>query len=275
MTSEGDHLIAVSTERKQYAKGAGLFDSGENLAHKLQEDWDTVAVSVGAVAVGLDFLSFVVNPLGELVKAGVGWLMENLAFLREPLDLLAGDPDQIKMIAQTWNNIADELATAADTYDGALSTVAGWGGDSAINYRALAVGYTEALRGTAEQARSAAQGVTTAGIVVGTTRAILFDIIATFISNVITRALLAMASSWCTFGASVAVFVTSVIADVVKIMAKIQKHLGKLLGALQRFVKNYSVLGDGSAKAAKALGRKSSELGREANQAVKQANKTR
>ncbi|WP_181777708.1 WXG100 family type VII secretion target [Amycolatopsis pittospori] len=272
-----EDLVAQKEEEKKYLKGAGLGDSIEGLAGNLAkgpEDLDAFALAMDGVSIGLDMLSMVLNPLGELVKAGVGWLMENLDFIREPLEILTGDPDLVQQAAQTWNNIAIELEAVAGDYEGSLSTTSGWDGDAAIAYRRVALQYTQSLRDVAAEAKDSAQWITTGGMVVATARALVFDIIATFISDVITRALLALASSWFTLGGSVAAFTASIFADAVKVMAKIQKKIGKLLSAIQRFVKRFEGSSDRAREAARTLGRKASDLGREANQAIKASDRT-
>ncbi|MFI7121363.1 WXG100 family type VII secretion target [Amycolatopsis sp. NPDC049868] len=272
------NLVAQKEEEKKNFKGGGLADSLEGLAGTLNpeqgQDIDAFALAMDGVSVGLDLLSMGLNPLGELVKAGVGWLMENLDFIREPLEILTGDPDLVQQAAQTWNNIAIELEAVAGDYEGSLSTTSGWDGDAAIAYRRVALQYTRSLRDVAAEAKDSAHWITTGGMVVATARALIFDIIAGFISDVITRALLALASSWFTLGGSVAAFTASIFADAVKVMAKIQKKLGKLLSAIQKFVKRFEGSSDRAREAARVLGRKASDLGHEANQAIKASDKT-
>ncbi|RSM87895.1 PPE domain-containing protein [Kibdelosporangium aridum] len=268
-----EDLVAKPTAQTGF-EGSGGVESVTNLVKDLGNDSNWQELAIDGALVGLDALSMVMNPLGELVKAGVGWLMEHLDFIREPLEVLTGDPGQINAIAQTWQNIGKRLVDATNEYQAAMALTEGWRGDSATKYRELAQSYIDSLGHIAKQAQDAASGVKIAGVVVATTRAIIFDMIATFISNVITRALLALASSWFTFGASVGAFIASVVADAVQLAAKLQKRVGKLLQAIQQFVAKYRVLGDKSADAAKALGRKSTELGREANKAIKQTTKT-
>jgi hypothetical protein len=275
--SETPDLVAHPDEGGAEFTGAGLLDSGESLFKGLKgnegEDLDAFALAMDGVSVGLDVLSMAMNPLGELVKAGVGWLMESVDFIREPLELLTGNPDLVMEAAQTWNNIATELEAVAGDYQGALSSTSGWDGDAAIAYKRLAMAYTAGLHDVAAQAKESARWITTGGMVVATARAIIFDIIATFISDVITRALLALASSWFTLGGSLAAFTASVFAEAALIMAKIQKKIGKLLGAIQRFVTKFNLMGDKTAEVATALGRKSSELGYEAKKAIKASEK--
>ncbi|GLZ43602.1 WXG100 family type VII secretion target [Actinokineospora sp. NBRC 105648] len=266
-------LVADAEGPKTYA-GSGGLESVMNLRQDLGDDSNWQELAVDGVMVGIDALSMVVNPLGELVKAGVGWLMEHLDFIREPLEVLTGDPGQIDAIAKTWENIGTRLDQMNADYTTAMAQTSGWSGDAATAYRGVAGDYLAALAQMANQARDAANGVKTAGVVVGTTRAIVFDLVATFVSDVITRALLALASSWFTLGASVGVFIASVVADAVQLAAKLQKRLGKLLQAIQGFVAKYRVLGDRSADAARTLGRKSTELGREANKAIRESTRT-
>ncbi len=274
-----EDLVAQKEDKSEPLRGGGAFESGWNLGGGIVkaargEDLDAFAVAMDGISFGLDMLSMVLNPLGELVKAGVGWLMENLDFLREPLELLTGDPDLVQQAAQTWNNIASELEAVAGDYEGSLSTTSVWDGDAAIAYRRVALQYTQSLRDVAAEAKDSAQWITTGGMVVATARALVFDIIATFVSDVLTRALLALASSWFTLGGSVAAFTASVFADAVKVMAKIQKKIGKLLSAIQKFVKRFEGSSDRAREAARTLGRKASDLGQEANRAIKASDKT-
>src|SRR5690349_11015037 len=104
-----DALIAQPKGPEPLA-GAGLLDSGASLTKDIGNasngEWDALAMSVDGASVALDVLGMVMNPLGEIVKAGVGWLLEHVECLREPLELLTGDPKAVDAVAQTWNNIA-------------------------------------------------------------------------------------------------------------------------------------------------------------------------
>jgi hypothetical protein len=48
--------------------------------------------------------------------AGVGWLMEHVSFLREPLDRLMGDPKAIEGHAQSWKNIEQRICDAMEFF---------------------------------------------------------------------------------------------------------------------------------------------------------------
>lgn len=271
--------LMAQPEAPKWDDGMGIVDSGvslfgDDIGKAADGEWDVFALAVDGIAFGIDAISMYMDPLGEVIKVGVGWLLEHLDLLREPLEVLTGDHRAIQAVAQTWNNVAIELKAVGDEYEQALSATTSWSGDAAIAYRKLAQQYTGSLFQISDQAAGAAQGVTYAGIAVGTMRAIVFDIIATFVSDVIARAIIAAASSAITFGAAIAAFIASLMADLALLMAKIQKKIGKLLQAIQKFVTKFSLLGKNSASAAKALGRKATELGTEANRAAKQATRS-
>src|SRR5690606_827093 len=62
-------------------------------------DW-----AMDGLALGLEGLGFIANPPGALAGSAVGFLIEHLSFLKEPLDDLAGDPDAIFGVAAVWGS---------------------------------------------------------------------------------------------------------------------------------------------------------------------------
>ncbi|MDP9791630.1 hypothetical protein J2S43_000142 [Catenuloplanes nepalensis] len=242
--------------------GAGLLDSGYGAWTDLYENRDFSAMSVGVngISVGLDVLSIALNPLGELVKAGVGWVMEHVAFIREPLELLTGDHRAIQAVSDTWGNISERLLQTADRYEAAMAGIGTWTGEAAQGYRGAAAEYINGLRALAGHTGNTSQGVMLAGIVVATERAIIFDMIASFISRVIAQALIAAASSVVTVGGSVAAFLTSVSVDAALLTARMAKRLSEMLTVIKRFVARFDQLGAAGRKVADALAGKSQSM---------------
>jgi len=97
------NLIAPEAETKAY-EGAGIIEAACALGDSVQQgDWFG-ATANGAV-VGLGALGAVMDPFQAIFAAGVGWLMEHVDCLREPLDWLCGDPKEIEGHAhepRTW-----------------------------------------------------------------------------------------------------------------------------------------------------------------------------
>ena len=68
--------------------GSGMISDVANTAKDLANG-DGLGVAMDGAASALDTLGVIEDPLGSLLSAGVGWLIEHLDFLRQPLDLLA------------------------------------------------------------------------------------------------------------------------------------------------------------------------------------------
>ncbi|MEV0645919.1 hypothetical protein AB0I28_11715 [Phytomonospora sp. NPDC050363] len=251
--------------------GAGLLDSGysawKDIGQDGKTDWVTLAVD--GLSVGLDLLGMALNPLGEIVKAGVGWLMEHIAWIREPLEMLTGDPAAITAVSQTWGNIAKQMSTTAQNYETALGGISTWAGEAAEGYRSNARDYIAGLRAMASHSDDVGQGVAIAGMVVATERAIVFDMIASFVSRIITQAIVAAAAAGPTLGGSMAAFFTSLGVDLTITASNLTKRMAKLLTIIKRFVAKFEKLGETGKKVAKTLGDRSQAMHNWADRAVK------
>jgi hypothetical protein len=244
--------------------GSGLFDS----TTELLKDRDSIPLD--ATMVTLDVLALLLNPLGELMKAGVGWLMEQLSFLREPLDYLAGNPDKIEALSQTWLNIAKELRDSANLYDQEILKVR-WSGDAGIAYKKAAQEFTAAMRATATHSKVTAQCMAGIGILIATARAMIYDAIATFVSKIIAEAILAAAVSPFTFGSAWAIFSARLTAELALIKANIYQQIVKLVKRLAPIVRKLNLSGQRSVELANKIYRRSCELGLKSKNAIKNA----
>lgn len=217
--------------------GAGPAESVVQFADSLSRagEGDFAEIGMNAAAVGLDLLSAAIDPLGTLATAGIGWLIEHISFLREPLDWLAGDGDKIKAAVATWNQAALALDTIAQDQHNAVETqVSGWEQGAADRFRASQgqlVGETLAMSkacvGVAEQ-------VATAGTITAAVRGMIRDLIAMFIWEVIRNAVIALASSVVSFGSSVAAFAAWTVGRAAVLLGKITKQIAKLMRLVMR-----------------------------------------
>lgn len=220
--------------------GAGVIDTVNTAVQDLDnpEDW-----AMDGLALGLDTLGFVANPLGGLLSAGIGWLIEHLDFLKEPLDDLAGDPAKINEIAALWGEqIRADVAQVADDYERAVqSEIESWKGDAADKYRETAGHLVEEIRSLEGASTAVSNAVKGSGTLVATVRGIIRDLIAEVVSEIVIAAAAALATSWCSFGASIAAFtgwaVARGAATAGKIAGKISKLLMKLANVLTKFSK--------------------------------------
>jgi uncharacterized protein YukE len=256
----------VEVDAHNATDGAGIVDSVYQVAKDFNnpEDW-----AMDGVALGLDALGFVANPFGSLFSAGVGWLMDHVSFLKEPLDALAGDPGAINGVAVTWREeVKAEVAkVAGDFQRAATEQTSNWTGAAADAYRGVASQMSEQVKSLESAADSVAAGVQGSGVLVATVRGIIRDIIADVIGEIIAAALAALASSWFTLGGSLAAFtgwaVARAAATAGKIAGKISKLLNKLANILNKFEKLRGVV-EQLAKLSKKLGDLAKTLGKAA-----------
>lgn len=252
----GSTLISQASDSSSTA-GARALDSftavGNDLKAIGEGEFSATALAMDGLTAGLDMLAFVANPFKEFIMAGVGFIIEHVDWLREPLEDLTGDPAEISALSQTWANIAQEINDAAADFQEQLSGTANWTGDAADAYRAVAEDFSAALGGAAAAAQGTSQGIAYAGILVATVKALVLELICDFTARAIMYLLSALASAFFTFGGSIAAAVGTVVADATATAAKIGKKLSDLLAKAATFVRKFGDSGSAFGKFASKL----------------------
>src|SRR5947209_3572430 len=121
--------------------GAGIVDTYAGLVQSLtgeaeSEGEQVLGVSISAATAVVDTIGAVVDPVGAVLNAGVGWLLEHVKFLREPLDALLGNPEAINANIQNLKQAAAAARTLAAEHHQDLRTISGWTGEAAESYTA-------------------------------------------------------------------------------------------------------------------------------------------
>ncbi len=252
----GSTLIAQAADPSATA-GARALDSltavGGDLAAIGSEEFSPVALGMDGLVAGLDMLAFVANPFKEFIMAGVGFIIEHVDWLREPLEDLTGDPAEISALSTTWANIAQEINDAAVQFQTELESTGSWEGDAADAYRAVAADFSQALGGAAAAAQGTSQGISYAGILVATVKALVLELICDFTARVIMYLLSALASSWFTFGGSIVAAIGTVVVDAGAVAARIGTKLSELLQSAATFVRKFGDAGSAFGKFAAKL----------------------
>lgn len=210
--------------------GAGVLSSVADVGTALESgDPSYLAAAVDAAAV--DLLGAVMDPLGSLLEGAAGWVIEHVWFLREPLDALAGDPNQVKAQSHTWRNASRALLDVAQRYPRDAAAVP-WTGAAADEYRAAVGDYAHHLGRAAGAAHAASVEIMASAAAVGTVRAIIRDVVAEFVATAIERALFAMATAVPTSGGSLAAFATVVVLEAVDLANDNVRRITRLLADL-------------------------------------------
>lgn len=250
-----DGASAIDNAPAQTA-GSGLFnDVATSVKDFSDGDWANAAMDVATD--GLDLLGAAMDPLGTLASAGVGFLIEHISFLKDGLDKLAGNPEAVTAKAQTWQNISEQLTKTADTYEQSAGKAGQSykGGDGAAAYQQTAKGYADSLRGAAGHAHNASTAMQVGAAIVGTERGLIRDMISEFVGALIVKGLAALATSWCSFGASVAAFIADTVVEGGILAEKISTRIAKIVEKLGEIAKSAGRSKTAIEAAAKALGK--------------------
>ena len=211
--------------------GAGVVSSWADLIAAVTADRvDADRVCFAAAAAGLDTLGAVFHPFNALLRAGLGWLIEHIAFLREPLDALAGDPEAVLAQARHWDRVAAELRAAAA--DHRATTAPNWHGPAAAGHRQAVEELSAALSSGADQADALGRLILLTGAAVGTARAWLRDTVVDFVATVLQYLLAAATLAFLTAGGSLAGVVVAVVVRALEVAEHIGRRLRQLLEAL-------------------------------------------
>nr|WP_240948009.1 ADP-ribosyltransferase [Planosporangium mesophilum] len=201
--------------------------------------------TLGTVGGSLDVLGMVIDPLGSLVSWGVAWLMEHVKPLKDALDWLAGNPDEIAAHAATWGNVAAFTAEARQQYaDSVNSATAYWQGASGDAYREHAGLHLSVMEGISHAAHGISYAVQGAGLLVGMVRGIVRDLIAQFVGTLAARLPQWLAEEGLTLGVATPIVIGQVAALVAKWVDKIQTFVRALINSLRRLMPMLHRLGE-------------------------------
>lgn len=229
-----DPLVAQAHSSTTWYTGLGLAEDAAQISDGIQ-DGSWVDGTLGGVGGTLDALGTIVDPLGSLVAWGVGWLMEHVRPLKDALDWLAGQPDEIAAHAATWRNVAAATAAAQQRYaDDVRAQTDHWSGASGDTYRSHAAQQADALGGIAKASEGISYAVEGAGLLVGLVRGIVRDLIAQFVATLAARLPQWLAEAGLTLGIGAPIVIGQVAALVATWVNRIQGFIRSLLTSLRR-----------------------------------------
>jgi uncharacterized protein YukE len=224
-------LVAHEDHPTAYA-GIGILDPTVQCVNAISSgDW--IEVGIDTASASLDALDYISNPAGALLSYDVGWLIEHVEVLSEPLDWLAGSPDVITAHAQTWGNVADAVSAArrdyARTVSGDLTT---WQGAAAEAYRAHADHIDQLLEAAAVAADGIRVAVTTSGVIVAAVREAIQKMITELVGYLIEYAAELLASG----GLAAPVVAEQAMTLIAEWATKIAELIRKLLRTIKNLM---------------------------------------
>ncbi|KZB83921.1 hypothetical protein [Amycolatopsis regifaucium] len=221
--------------------GAGFFDSAFALK-KAVDSGDQLSVGLASAGMAIEILGMVVDPIGSLLTAGIGWLIEHIVIFRWPLDFLLGDPKGIEAAKTAIYNEGKAVKEWSDDHAAATKRfMEKWDGEAADRFRSDMEGVTAQIDTLSEYLNLAGKQMGIAGAVIGAVRGIVRDIIAMTLAGILKAAIVAVALAPVTFGGSIIAAITSImttvgvaIAKIAKAIADCAKRLGEMIKILAK-----------------------------------------
>ncbi|MEV0678049.1 hypothetical protein AB0I60_16190 [Actinosynnema sp. NPDC050436] len=227
-------LVAERQDSTRSYTGAGPIEAAVELQQAFA-DGTWVDQGLALAGGGLEALAFVLDPLGSLVATAVSWLIEHVGPLRDSLNWLAGDADQIAAYSQTWNNVAQAVTKANEDLVAEVNRgAAGWTGAAADAYRGSITSQSSHITAAARCAGIIGTVVEVSGVLVGTVRGIVRDIIAECVATLIARLPLWLAEEAVTLGFATAHVVSAVMAVIANFVKKIGQKIAKLMRSIAK-----------------------------------------
>jgi uncharacterized protein YukE len=222
-------LVAQEDHDTTGYAGIGILDSTTQCVDAIASgDW--IEAGIGVASTIVDEFSLYEDPAAALASYGVGWLIEHVHALSEPLDWLAGNPGAIEAHAQTWSNVADAVSAVRQDYAHAMAgDLTTWQGSAADAYRSRATNTGHLLEALAFAADGIRVAITLSGKVVSDVRGKIQKII----SNVVGALISWAAELVCTGGLAAPVVAEQAITFIAKWAAKIAELVAKLLKAIK------------------------------------------
>jgi hypothetical protein len=241
-------LVVGRVDTTSPLAGSGLLEDGYDLVQAVQSgSW--IDGGLATFSLAIDTVATVSDPLGSLIAAGLGWLMDHLSPLNEWLEDLTGDADQVRAFAATWSNVATQLTTAATELTRKVGTdLDQIRGAAADAYRALTGDLVEHLGGAAGWAGAISTGLQLAATIVQVVHDLVRDTLAQLVGSIISWA----AELACTVGLATPLVVEQVSTRVASLATRLGTKITKLVAAC----KNLGGLLD----SLKALFRRSQDL---------------
>jgi uncharacterized protein YukE len=237
--------------------GAGIVNTIDVLQDAVKAN-DDVTIGIAAAGLALDVLGLVLDPLGTIFAAGIGWLIEHVTPFRVPLDMLFGDPEGITVATSALDAEAEKVAERKSDLERKLAEfMQSWSGEGADAFRASTQELADGMDALQEALKSASKNMSICGAVVGAVRGIIRDLIAGVLGGILAGALAAIAAMAFTFGASIGIFLGTVYTTVVVALGKIAMHIKNLVSKITN-----------AAKALKNVGNAARNLGNRAGDAV-------
>ncbi|GLY70930.1 DUF6531 domain-containing protein [Amycolatopsis taiwanensis] len=223
-------LVAQKQDSTTWHSGINVVDDAAGVYDGVQSgSW--IEGGISAIGAGMDLLTMAMNPVGTLISYGLNWLIEHVKPLKDALDHLAGDADQIAAYSQTWKNVAQAVQGAGKDLAATVEKdTANWTGPAADTYRANIKNKIDHINAASTCAETISTVVEIVGVITGAVRGLVRDMVTQAIGDFIQDALEEVFS----LGLGTPVVVAQVVEQVSAWMEKIGATIKKLINSVEK-----------------------------------------
>lgn len=217
-------LIAGPIDTATPFSGAGLLDSGSQLVAAI-ESGNWVEGGLAAFGAAADTVAAVMDPLGSLIAAGLGWLIDHFEPIKGWFNDLTGDAGAVAGFAQTWTNVQNQLDASADYLERVVTDLDDMAGEAIDAYRRFQADAAAHIRASASWAGAMSTGLQIASTIVQVVHDLVRDILSQLVGSAISWATQAVV----TVGIATPWIIAQVSSRVASWTAKISSKLTGLL----------------------------------------------
>jgi uncharacterized protein YukE len=175
------------------------------------------------------------DPFASL-RGVAGWAVDYVAFLQEPIEQLAGDPQGAQATADAIRAAAERLRELAEAQRETLARPEGWTGQAKEAYQASMDALGDELHSLAGAVGAKGVVVENTGAMVQALRDAVLHTLGQYSDSLVPGAISAYVFAPVTFGTSIAMFLGSVVDSATQLGASIAAKMDDLNAALTRQV---------------------------------------
>lgn len=231
MATDGTNpLVAQRQDTTSTLSGAGVFDEIEQLSEAIEnKSW--VSGALAGVALGVDTIAYVSDPLGTLMAWGIGWVFDHIQPFKDWLLQLAGDADQLRANGQTWKNVAATLKAAADNIESDVRSSfpdGSFTGSTATAYFAASGATTKGIAMTGALSGAVGTAYDVCAVIIQFVHDFVRDAISQVVASILSYAVELVAS----FGTAFPLVMEQISTKVASLMSGVSKRISALKESL-------------------------------------------
>lgn len=223
-------IVAPVVDSTQWYTGTSVAQDLHALGDGIASgNW--VEAGIGALGTAAEGASAIIDPIGTLASWGANWAMEHIEPLRDALDKLTGNPDEVSAYAQTWRNVASSTDAAAGLYEGDVKAdIASWQDANGNIYRNLAQERHQDMEGLSAAATTMSKLADAMNMVCALVRAGVKFVISWVVGKLISLIIQAVAS----LGFALPACIAQGAAAAAQAVSKVTKILKDLFASLKK-----------------------------------------